>query len=213
MKKRLKWLTSGHGNEKLRLYVLKMAEKYGNENETADRLTKQIADFCADIVNNQSNARGGVFKAALFSIDNFVEFGKNTMATPDGRRHGEPLSKNLCATVGMDKNGILALVNSVTSFEHSKYPNGSVLDVVLHPSAVVGDDGLDAFYGILKTYFDKGGFAMHANVFNAQDLRAAQADPRKYSTLQVRVCGWNAYFVTLTKEEQDAFIRQAENCE
>jgi len=26
------------------------------------------------------------------------------------------------------------------------------------------------------------------------------------------VCGWNAYFVNLSKAEQDAFIRQAENC-
>jgi len=29
--------------------------------------------------------------------------------------------------------------------------------------------------------------------------------------LQVRVCGWNAYFVNLSKTEQDCFIMQAEN--
>jgi len=28
----------------------------------------------------------------------------------------------------------------------------------------------------------------------------------------VRVCGWNAYFVNLSKAEQDDFIKQAENC-
>ena len=56
----------------------------------------------------------------------------------------------------------------------------------------------------------KGGYALHANVFNVDDLRAAQETPEKYKTLQVRVCGWNAYFVTLKKEEQDAFIKQAE---
>ena len=99
----------------------------------------------------------------------------------------------------------------MTKINHAKFPNGSVLDIVLHPSAVKGDDGLDAFYGILKTYFAKGGFAMHCNVFNVEDLRKAQKEPEKYPTLQVRVCGWNAYFVNLTKEEQDAFIIQAEN--
>ena len=52
---------------------------------------------------------------------------------------------------------------------------------------------------------------MHGNVFNVEDLRAAQENPEKYSTLQVRVCGWNAYFVNLSKIEQDAFIKQAEN--
>ena len=111
----------------------------------------------------------------------------------------------------MDRNGITALINSVTTMDHSKMPNGTVLDIILHPSAVQGDDGLDAFYGILMTFMKKGGFAMHGNVFNSDDLRAAQKDPEKYKNLQVRVCGWNAYFVNLTKTEQDEFIKQADN--
>ena len=104
-----------------------------------------------------------------------------------------------------------SIAKKQTKIDHSKFPNGSVLDVVLHPSAVQGQDGLDAFYSLLRTYFSKGGFAMHGNVFNAEDLKKAQQNHEKYSTLQVRVCGWNAYFTTLTKEEQDAFIIQAEN--
>ena len=52
---------------------------------------------------------------------------------------------------------------------------------------------------------------MHGNVFRAEDLRAAQKNPEKYANLQVRVCGWNAYFVNLSKIEQDTFIKQAEN--
>ncbi len=198
------------GSEGLLKKVKKMPEKYGNGNEHADEVAKDISDYCADITNGQPNSRGGVFKAALFSIDHCFYYGKRTLATPDGRKTGEPLSKNLCACIGMDRNGILALINSVTKMDHSKYPTGSVLDVVLHPSAVMGDDGLDAFYGLVKTYFARGGFAMHGNVFNANDLRAAQQNPEKYATLQVRVCGWNAYFVTLSKEEQNAFIKQTE---
>lgn len=198
-------------NEKLRLMIRKMPEKYGNENEMADYFTKDISNYCAELVNNQPNGRGGMFKASLFSIDYCYDYGKKVMATPDGRKEGESLSKNLCASWAMDKNGILSLINSVTKIDQTKFPNGSVLDVVLHPSAVTGQDGLDAFYGILKTYFEKGGFAMHANVFDANDLREAQKNPDKYSTLQVRLCGWNAYFVALRKEEQDSFIKQAEN--
>jgi formate C-acetyltransferase len=133
------------------------------------------------------------------------------MATPDGRYKGAPLSKNLCASTAMDRNGITALIQSVTEIDHANFPTGSVLDIVLHPSAVRGEDGLDAFYGLLVTYFKRGGFALHGNVFNAEDLKAAQREPEKYRNLQVRVCGWNAYFVNLTKAEQDAFICQAEN--
>ena len=198
-------------NENLRYTALNLPEKYGNNNELADNIAVEISDFVAGLVNNKPNGRGGVFKAALFSVDFCFHLGKNTMATPDGRFAGEPLSKNLCATTAMDKNGITALINSVTKIDHSKFPTGSVLDIVLHPSAVSGDDGLSAFYGILMTYIKKGGFAIHGNVFNPDDLIAAQNNPEKYKNLQVRVCGWNAYFVNLSKEEQDAFIKQAKN--
>ena len=198
-------------NEPLRMLAKSIPEKYGNNNPVADDVARELSDYCAALVNNKPNSRGGVFKASLFSIDYFVPYGEKTMATPDGRKHGEILSKNICATVGMDKKGITSLINSATQIDQSKFPNGTVLDVVLHPSAVMGDDGLTAFYALLKTYFSKGGMALHGNVFNADDLKKAQQDPEKYKNLQVRVCGWNAYFVNLSKPEQDAFIRQAEN--
>jgi len=200
-----------NGHEKLRLEARKLPEKYGNSNHIADGIAREIADYYTSLVNNRPNGRGGVFKAGLFGIDHYVLYGKNTMATPDGRKAGDPLSKNICPMSAMDKNGITALINSVTAMDHTKFPNGTVLDIILHPSAVQGEDGLNAFYGILMTYIKKGGFALHGNVFNSDDLRAAQKDPEKYKNLQVRVCGWNAYFVNLTKSEQDEFIKQAEN--
>lgn len=198
------------GNEKLRLIAKNLPEKYGNNNAVADEITKDITDYCAFLINNQPNSRGGVFKASLFSIDRFVYFGSKTMATPDGRYAGEVLSKNLCATVGQDKNGITALIHSATKIDHTLQPNGIVLDVILHPSAVSGEDGLHAFYTLLKTYINKGGMALHGNVFNPEELKKAQKEPEKYKNLQVRVCGWNAYFVNLSKAEQDCFIKQSE---
>ena len=198
------------GNENLRLIAKNIPEKYGNGNPLADSITKEFTDYFADSVNNKPNSRGGVFKAALFSIDHFVEYGEKTMATPDGRKQGEILSKNICSTVGMDKHGVTALINSATKISHLKFPNGTVLDIILHPSAVSGEDGLEAFYSLLKTYMLKGGFALHGNVFEPEDLKRAQQFPEKYKNLQVRVCGWNAYFVNLSKTEQDCFIKQAE---
>ena len=198
------------GHENIRTIALRLKEKYGNNNSVADGLAVEFSDYCAKLVNNKPNGRGGVFKAALFSIDHCFYLGERTMATPDGRYAGDPLSKNMSATVGMDKNGVTALINSVTKIDHASFPTGSVLDIMLHPSAVAGEDGLEAFLGILTTYMKKGGFAMHGNVFDAKILKEAQKNPEKYKTLQVRVCGWNAYFVNLSKIEQDCFIRQAE---
>jgi formate C-acetyltransferase len=131
-------------------------------------------------------------------------------ATPDGRGAGEPISKNLSPVIGMDRGGITVLMNSVSKIDFTNFPHSGMLDLILHPSAVSGDDGLNAFYSLLKTYMSKGGMALHGNVFDSEMLKKAQKDPEKYKNLQVRVCGWNAYFVNLSKSEQDCFIKQAE---
>ena len=80
-------------------------------------------------------------------------------------------------------------------------------------SVFSGEEGLSAFKSLVDIYFKRGGFALHGNVFDAKVLRDAQRNPSKYENLQVRVCGWNAYFNNLPKDQQDAFIVQAEtNC-
>lgn len=198
------------GFEKERVWA-QSAPKYGCGDPYADTVAAEFSDFCADLVNRKPNGRGGVFKAAIYTIDMCFKFGEKTGATPDGRLAGQPLSKNLCAATGMDRKGITALIHSAGKIDAAKFPNGSVLDVVLHPSAVAGEEGLDAFYALLLTYFKKGGLALHGNVFQPEDLKKAQKDPVAYKNLQVRVCGWNAYFVNLSKPEQDTFILQAEN--
>lgn len=197
------------GQEDLRRHALSLPEKYGNNDSVADRIMQELLCFEANLINNQPNGRGGVFKASMISIDHYVRDGANVMATPDGRKAGTPLSKNIAPVTGMDRKGITALIHSVGKIDYTDYPNGTVLDIVLHPSAVSGDDGLEALYAILMTYFRKGGISLHGNVFDAETLRKAQQEPEKYATLQVRVCGWNAYFLNLSAAEQEDFIQKA----
>ncbi len=47
------------------------------------------------------------------------------------------------------------------------------------------------------------------NIFNEEELKAAQKNPEKYKGLQIRVCGWNVRFTEI-KSEQDMYIRRAE---
>ncbi len=82
---------------------------------------------------------------------------------------------------------------------------------MLHPSAVSGDDGLEAMFGLLKTFFNGGGQTLHGNVYDSEILIKAKQNPQKYKNLQVRVCGWNAYFVDLTSKEQEDMIKKAQN--
>ena len=197
------------GEELLRAKIRNDKEKWGNGCELPDSLAAEYTKKFADRLNAMPNARGGRFKAGIISINHNYAHGKKMGATPDGRSAGEPINKNLGASVAMDRSGVTAHIKSVCRIDHTDLPNGSVLDLVLHPSAVSGAEGLKAFAGIIRTYAAMGGFAVHVNIFDANVLRAAQADPEKYRNLQVRVCGWNQYFINLSRAEQDDFIRQS----
>ena len=197
--------------EELRKIMQDKYPKYGNNVDEVDELAKDLELYMSECIDNQPNGRGGVYRMGLFSIDWIIDYGKQLGASADGRFSGEPVSKNLSASVGMDKKGVTGIVNSVTKFDYALAPNGSVLDLHLHPSAVSGSEGIDIMISLLKTYLSKGGFAVHINVINPETLKKAQKDPEKYKNLQVRLCGWNVYFTDLNIEMQNNLIKSMED--
>ena len=199
------------GSELLRLKIRNSPHKYGSGDPETDRYASAMAKYFADRVNNKPNGRGGVYKAIMHSARAFIKQGADTGALPDGRLAGGELSKNASPVPGMDKNGVTALVSSAAALCPSDYHESFCLDVMLHPSAVTGEDGLAVMKGILMTYLEKGGQSIQFNIFNSADLRDAQAHPEKYQSLQVRVCGWNVLWNDLTRAEQDNYILRAEN--
>ncbi len=199
------------GYEDIRTRVLKSKHKYGNNDPETDIYAEAMAMFFANKVNNRPNARGGVYKAHMHSAMQFVWQGEKTGATPDGRQAGDEISKNGSPSVGMDKNGVTALINSVLKMHPYLYPETFCLDTMLHPSAVSGDEGLAVMKALLMTYLGGGGMGIQMNVFNTETLRDAQAHPEKYRNLQVRVCGWNVLWNNLSEKEQNAYIKRSEN--
>ena len=112
--------------------------------------------------------------------------------------------------MGQNREGATAAILSTTKLDATTFVGDSALDLGLLPSAVKGDDGLEAMYGLLRTFMDRNGHALQINVMNADTLRDAQAHPEKYQDLQIRVCGWNVLWSNISKVEQDGFIKQAE---
>jgi formate C-acetyltransferase len=139
------------GYEKLRIQIKKLS-KYGNNIAKIDSISSDLLNFSSEYINNVPNARGGVFRLGAFSIDWREAFGKVTAATADGRSKGEYLSKNLSASVAEDKEGVTALISSAGILDYEKIPNGSVLDILLHPSAGKGEAGTNAMLGLVKSY-------------------------------------------------------------
>ena len=198
------------GYEDLRNMILKDKEKYGNHCEEPDQLAVRITRHLEDNYLGRKLQRGGVLRLGLDSIDHCVWLGECSAATPDGRLAGMPISKNLCAVEGKDRGGITAYMQSVLKIHADAFVDSAILDFMLHPSAVEGEKGLEDFKSLIKVFFQCGGFAAQGNIVSGETLKEAQLHPEQYSTLQIRVCGWNEYFVKLCKSKQDMFIRQYE---
>ena len=198
------------GYEELRQQIANDKEKYGNNILMPDEIMTRITSHLGENYCGRKLCRGGVLRLGLDSIDHCVFMGRRTSATPDGRCSGMPLSKNLCASEGRDYGGITAYMQSVMKIDSSAFLDSAILDFIMHPSAVEGEKGLCDFKSLVEIFFEYGGFAVQGNIVNGEMLKEAQNNPEKYSTLQIRVCGWNEYFVKLGKVKQDMFIKQCE---
>ena len=200
------------GEELLRRKFYKDPDKFGNNKELPDKIAKEIIDFITSLVDHRPNAkrRGGKWDCGFHTARMCYIQGSTTAASPNGRLRGEELSKNCSASMGQNREGATAAILSTTKLDATTFVGDAALDLGLLPSAVRGDDGLEAMYGLLITFMNRNGHALQINVLNADTLRDAQAHPEKYADLQIRVCGWNVLWNNINKQEQDGFIRQAE---
>lgn len=201
------------GNEIFRRKLVNDPDKYGNNKDLPDSIAKDIVAFSANYICGRDNAkrRGGKWNCIYHVARMSYVQGAKTQASPNGRLLGEELSKNCSASMGQNREGATAAILSVTKLDATAFCGDAALDLGLLPSAVSGDDGLEAMFGLLMTFINRGGHALHINVFDAETLRDAQKNPDKYQDLQIRVCGWNVLWNNINKTEQDGFIRQAES--
>ncbi len=204
-------LNNWEGYDDLRLMALNAKHKYGNDDKVADSLATTLFRWYSIYLTGWKNGRGGVYKAGAPSTLHFLYYGDGTEATPDGRKMGEECSKNVAPVVGMERRGILSMIRSAMKLDPTLFSEAFVIDAMLHPSAVSGEDGLNALEGILMNYMKNDGISIQFNIFSPEMLIDAQKNPDKYKNLQVRVSGWNVLWNNMTKKEQDAYILRSKS--
>ncbi len=198
------------GNETLRLTVKNRFPKFGQGDAATNAAAGHLVSVLDAVINGTPNVKKGVYRLGTFSIDWRWRWGEHTGATADGRRRGEVLSQNSGATFGCAKNGATAHLSSVASVGGDLTPNGGIVDLDFHISQVRGENGLSAMETAVRTYFALGGFAVHINVLDTDVLKSAREHPENYPDLQVRLCGWNVLFSSLSDAEKTEFIRRSE---
>ena len=195
------------GHEKLRCLLANKAPKYGNDDDRADALARDVSTFWTERAYRKvSPATGKRYRGGYLSWNYWVAYGPRTAATPDGRKRGTYLSNGSCPVTGCDRNGPTANARSTGKLGLETAPNGDSHTITLSPSLLRDAEHLDKLAAFLRAYASEGGTALQINVLEPETLRQAQADPAAYRNLLVRVTGYNAYFVTLGREIQEGII-------
>jgi formate C-acetyltransferase len=174
-------------------------------------LATDLVDNLATEVTKHRNPRGGGYILGLFSYGDYISHGLVTGATPNGRRSGEGISPNFSPSPGKDKTGPFAAMRSTVKVNQTLTANGSALDLMLHPSALMGERGKENLVSLIRAFNSLGGMQVQFNIVDAETLRAAQRTPEKYQNLTVRLWGFPAYFTRLPKEFQDHLIARSEH--
>ena len=191
------------GHETLQNTLINHAPKFGNDIDYVDDLAREVFDFITTEVAKYVTPLGNTNIAmTAYPMSNIME-GARTWATPDGRKAGAPFSHHLGPTDGLDINGPVPNIKSVTKLEQCRQ-NGCTHNLYL--VNVDDEEQLTKVVNLVDLFLSRGG---HHLQFNCQDKEVfidAQKHPKKYPSLMVRVAGYVAYFVELPRELQDHII-------
>jgi pyruvate-formate lyase len=86
-----------------------------------------------------------------------------------------------------------------------------LFNMKFHPSALGKEADRRKIACLIRTYFIEGGKHIQFNIVDRKTLLDAQQHPENYSDLLVRIAGYSARFVSLSKAMQDEIICRTEH--
>ncbi|MFA5010521.1 MAG: pyruvate formate lyase family protein [Ignavibacteria bacterium] len=187
------------------------APKWGNNDDKVDIIYKEIFYEYCKYVSSQKNYLGKPYDPSMLAISTHTPFGKVCGATPDGRHAGDSLADGVTSPYpGTDTNGPISVLLSAGKIDHTKI-RGGLHNMKLHPAAVKGIQGSKKLLSLIKSYFQYPAFQIQFNIVDSRMLKDAQEHPDNYRDLIVRVAGFSAFFVELSKSIQDQIIERTEH--
>jgi pyruvate-formate lyase len=197
------------GYEELRGMCIE-SPKYGNDDDYADLIAKDLYQFIAETITKYDYVFGGKHQPGGISISSMWAGGEMTGATPDGRYAGEVLADGSMSPMrGRDTTGPTAIIKSASKIDQALYAS-TLLNMKFHPTALGNTEDLKKLASLIKTYFSLGGKHVQFNVVSRETLIEAQKQPENHHDLVVRVAGYSAYFIQLGKKVQDEIIARTE---
>ncbi len=197
--------------------LLQAAPKYGNDDDYVDSLLVDAYNVYIDEMKKYHNTRfgrgpiGGTYYAGTSSISANVPQGAGTLATPDGRKAGEPLAEGCSPSHAADKQGPTAVFKSVAKLPTEDITGGVLLNQKLTPQMLSKEENRMKLIMLMRTFFNRlHGYHVQFNVVSRETLLDAQLHPEDHRDLIVRVAGYSAFFNVLSKKTQDDIIERTE---
>ncbi len=181
--------------------------KYGNDLDEPDQMFACVATTISDVLGGLYNQKGQVFRPSLFHFQGHTA---PTVigATPDGRHAADYLAHGVNPTAGMNVRGLIPTANSLSTPDLRKF-QGAPLAVDLQPRFFDGKEEIWKYIRDFSVgYFRNGGIQINLHILDLQKLKDAMEHPDKpeYRNIVVRVTGYCAHFVSLTRVYQEEFV-------
>ena len=197
------------GYEEMRLHFVRNAPKWGNDDDYVDDIMLRCLREAARHSHLIKCPSGNNWPILPENVSGNIHYANIVGALPNGRRRGDALyDGGISPGPGLDKKGPTAVLKSCSKIDHIGEGRAFLLNQRLSPTQLAGEKGYQLWKSYIKTWADLGLDHVQFNMVSDETLRAAQREPEKYQEVIVRVAGYSAHFVDISRKTQDNIIQR-----